>query len=128
MKVKVRHGQGPLQHIIEIGSHTLLTDAPKALGGEETGPEPHDILAASLAACMALTCSMYARRKGMDLQDIHVSMEHGHHGGSYTLTRHLHFFGNLTSEERTRLTQIADKCPVHKTLSGQIVIIPGKVE
>lgn len=123
MEVKVRRGEGKLQHVIEIGSHTLLTDEPDHLGGEDTGPAPHDLLAASLAACTALTLRMYADRKSMDLQDVHVSIEHGEADGAYMLTRRLHYSGNLSEEERARLTQIANKCPVHKTLSGPIRIV-----
>jgi putative redox protein len=123
MEIKVYRGEGKLQHVIEIGPHTILTDAPRMYGGEETGPEPHDLLAAALGACTALTVAMYARRKGMDLQDIDVRLEHGQRDGVYVLTRHIHYVGNLSDEEQDRLTEIANKCPVHKTLSGQIQII-----
>lgn len=123
MEIRVHRGEGKLQHVIEIGPHTVLTDAPRLHGGEETGPEPHDLLAAALGACTALTVTMYARRKGMDLQDIDVRLEHGQQGDVYVLQRRIHYVGNLSDEERSRLTEIANKCPVHKTLSGQIRII-----
>lgn len=122
MEVKVHRGEGKLQHVIEIGPHRLLTDAPKIYGGEETGPEPHALLAASLGACTALTVTMYAHRKNMDLQDIDVRIEHQQEEGSYVLRRHIRYIGNLTDEDKQRLTDIANKCPVHKTLSGQIRI------
>jgi putative redox protein len=122
MEVKVHRGEGKLQQIIEIGPHKILTDASKMYGGEETGPEPHDILAASLGACTAITLAMYAKRKGMDLQDVQVRIEHSHQGDTYVLTRHLHYIGNLSDEEKARLTEIATKCPVHKTLVGEIRI------
>ena len=123
MEVKVHRGEGKLQHVIEIGPHKLLTDVPEAIGGEDTGPEPHDLLAAALGACTALTVTMYAKRKGMDLQDIDVRIEHGQQDGAYLLTRHIQYVGNLNAEEKQRLTDIANKCPVHKTLSGQIRIV-----
>ncbi|HJV50439.1 MAG TPA: OsmC family protein [Noviherbaspirillum sp.] len=123
MEIRVHRGEGKLQHVIEIGPHTVLTDAPRMYGGEETGPEPHDLLAAALGACTALTVTMYARRKGMDLQDIHVRLEHGQQDDAYVLKRHIHYVGNLSAEEQNRLTEIANKCPVHKTLSGPIQII-----
>jgi putative redox protein len=123
MEIHVHRGEGKLQHVIEIGPHTLLTDAPRLYGGEETGPEPHDLLAAALGACTALTVTMYARRKGMDLQEIDVRLEHGQRDGVYVLTRRIHYVGDLSGEEQERLTEIANKCPVHKTLSGQIQII-----
>jgi putative redox protein len=123
MEVKVHRGEGKLQHVIEIGPHRILTDAPRTFGGEETGPEPHDLLAAALAACTALTVTMYARRKNMDLQDIDVRIEHGQQDGAYVLNRRIHYIGNLDAEQRERLTDIANKCPVHKTLTGQIRIV-----
>jgi putative redox protein len=123
MEVIVRHGAGKLQQIIDIGPHRILSDAPKAYGGEESGPGPHDLLAAALGACTALTVTMYAQRKGMDLQDIEVRIEHGQHDGIYMLTRHIRYIGGLRAEERERLTDIANKCPVHKTLTGTIEII-----
>jgi putative redox protein len=123
MEVKVHRGEGMLQQIIEIGPHRLLADAPQQAGGEETGPEPHDILAAALAACTALTVTMYARRKQMDLQDVQVTTHHGAQDGVYVFTNRIHYVGTLTGEEQQRLTQIAEKCPVHRTLSGTIRIV-----
>jgi putative redox protein len=70
MEIKVHRGEGKLQHVIELASHTLLTDAPRMYGREETGPEPYDLLAAALRTCTALTVTMYAHRKNMDPQDI----------------------------------------------------------
>jgi putative redox protein len=123
MEVKAHRGEGPLQYVIDIGPHKLVTDVPKIYGGEESGPEPHDILAASLAACTALTVTLYAKRKGMDLQDVQVNIQHGQQDGAYVLNRHLHYVGNLSAEDKQRLTEIANKCPVHKTLSGTINIL-----
>lgn len=123
MEIKVHRGEGPLQHVIEIGPHRILTDAPRTYGGEETGPEPHDLLAASLAACTAITVSMYAKRRNMDLQDIDVRVEHGHQGDAYQFTRRIRYIGKLSEEEQQRLTDIANKCPVHKTLEGQMRIV-----
>lgn len=123
MEVRVHRGEGKLQHVIEIGPHRLLTDAPVAYGGDASGPEPHDLLAASLGACTAITVAMYARRKNMDLQDIDVRVTHSQQDGVYVLERHITYVGNLSAEDRERLTDIANKCPVHKTLSGQIRIV-----
>lgn len=94
MEVKIHRGEGALQHVIEIGPHTLLTDAPRSAGGEETGPEPHDLLAAALAACTALTVTMYAKRKGYDLQDVDVRIAHGQKEGAYVLTRRVSSWSN----------------------------------
>jgi len=122
MEVTTRRGTGPLQQIIEIGPHQLLTDAPVESGGEGSGPAPHDLLAAALAACTTLTVNLYARRKGWQLDEVLVSVTHGQEGAAYAFHRTIRFIGNLQEEERARLLDIANKCPVHKTLSGQIGI------
>jgi len=123
MDVKVYKGQGKLQHVIDIGSHRLLTDESAQYGGEDTGPNPHDLLAASLGACTALTLTLYARRKNWSLEDVQVRIEHGQEGDAYLFTRHLHYVGDLDAEQRARLTDIAGKCPIHKLLSGEIRIV-----
>lgn len=122
MQVTAQRGTGPLQYAIQIGRHQLLSDAPEALGGENSGPEPHDLLAAALAACTAFTVTMYAKRKGMALDDVKVRIEHGQKEGAYELQRHIEFVGALDADDRARLLDIANKCPVHKTLSGTIRI------
>lgn len=122
MQVTATRGSGKLQHQISIGKHRLLTDAPEAFGGEDSGPEPHDILAAALAACTALTVTMYANRKGMALSDIRIDITHGQEDGAYAFKRRIEYIGDLSHEERQRLTEIANKCPVHKTLTGAIRI------
>ena len=127
MQVTAARGTGKLQHVIQIGKHQLLTDVPEALGGEDSGPEPHDILAAALAACTALTVKLYAARKGMALDDIRVRIDHGQQDGAYEFQRHIEYLGALGEEDRRRLTEIANKCPVHKTLSGTIRILTEAV-
>jgi putative redox protein len=127
MEIRVHRGQGKLQHVIDIGPHRLLTDVPEELGGEDTGPEPHDLLAAALGACTALTVTMYARRKGWLLDDIDVRIEHGKVEQAYVLTRRIAYIGQLSAEQRDMLTAVANKCPVHKTLAGEIRIVTEDV-
>ncbi len=122
MEVSAQKGQGKLQQVITVGRHQLLSDAPEAFGGEDTGPEPHDLLAAALAACTTLTVTMYARRKGMQLDDVRVRISHGPRDGGYAFQRQIEYVGALGAEDRQRLTEIANKCPVHKTLTGSIEI------
>jgi putative redox protein len=122
MDITTHRGQGPLQQVIEIGPHRLLTDVTPEFGGEGSGPEPHDLLAAALAACTTLTVSLYARRKGWQLDEVQVTIRHGQEGAAYALHRSIRYLGPLSGEEKQRLTDIANKCPVHKTLSGQIQI------
>jgi len=122
MEVTTHRGQGPFQQVIEIGPHRLVTDVAPELGGEGSGPEPHDLLAASLAACTTLTVNLYAKRKGYALDEVQVTIRHGQEGEAYALHRSIRYVGALTEEEKQRLTDIANKCPVHKTLSGPIQI------
>jgi putative redox protein len=122
MEVKASRGEGKLNFLIEAGGHCIVADEPPAIGGEDTGPTPHDLLAASLAACTGLTVTLYARRKGFDLQDVEVRVDHEQQEGAYVLKRHIRYVGNLDEAQRTRLTEIANKCPIHKVLSGTIRI------
>jgi putative redox protein len=122
MEVTTHRGTGPLQQVIEIGPHRILTDVKPEFGGEDSGPEPHDILAAALAACTTLTVSLYAKRKGYALDEVKVSIKHGQEGAAYGLHRTIEYIGALDDETKARLTDIANKCPVHKTLSGTIQI------
>jgi putative redox protein len=122
MEVRTHRGQGPMQQVIEIGPHRLLTDVAPEFGGEASGPEPHDLLAAALAACTTLTVNLYAKRKGWQLDEVQVTVRHGQEGAAYVLHRSIRYVGSLSEEEKQRLTDVANKCPVHKTLSGQIQI------
>jgi putative redox protein len=122
MEVTTHRGQGPMQQVIEIGPHRLLTDVSPEFGGEGSGPEPHDLLAAALAACTTLTVNLYAKRKGWPLDEVQVTVRHGQEGAAYALHRSIRYVGALSAEDKQRLTDVANKCPVHKTLSGQIQI------
>src|SRR3954447_9683979 len=115
MEVRTHRGQGPMQQVIEIGPHRLLTDVSPEFGGEGSGPAPHDLLAAALAACTTLTVNLYAKRKGWPLDEVQVSVRHGQEGEAYALHRSIRYVGQLGAEEKQRLTDIANKCPVHKT-------------
>lgn len=124
MQVTTHRGEGKLQQVIEIGPHRLLTDAPVEAGGEASGPAPHDLLAAALAACTSLTVNLYARRKGWPLDEVQVAVTHGQEeeDGAYRFRRRIRYFGALGADEKARLTEVANGCPVHKTLSGRIAI------
>jgi putative redox protein len=122
MEVTTHRGTGPLQQVITIGQHMLLTDASVEAGGEASGPLPHDLLAAALAACTTLTLNLYARRKGWQLDEVRVAVTHGQEGEAYALHRRIELVGPLGADEKERLMAIANQCPVHKTLSGRIAI------
>jgi putative redox protein len=113
---------GKFRQTIHIGPHTLVADHPVAEGGEDTGPEPHEFVLAGLAACTSMTVKLYSDRKGWPLEAVEVSVSGDHVDGAFVLTRKVTLKGALSEEQRTRLMEIANKCPVHKSLSGPIRI------
>jgi putative redox protein len=101
---------------------TVIADEPEDLGGTDTGPAPGEFLLMSLAACTAITIRMYADRKQIPLEKARVEVSMEKNDFKTTLKRELYFMGNLTEEHRTRLLEIAEKCPIHKTLNSPIQI------
>ena len=109
---------------ITSGPHSLVADEPVKFGGTNTGPSPYGLVSAGLGACTSMTIRMYARRKGWPLDTVTVDVDHGkcHVTDSQNgdkidcFTRTIHLTGDLDADQRTRLLEIADKCPVHKTL------------
>lgn len=113
---------GRLAQVVTAGLHSLKTDVPLAAGGDDEGPDPHDLLDAALGACTALTVTMVAQRRGIPLDDLKVTIRHTEADGVYRLTRTLEFVGTLSDEQKTYLTGIASKCPIHKALGGRFEI------
>ena len=115
-------------------AHHWRADEPTAVGGNNTGPDPYEHLLAALGSCSAMTVRMYADRKKWPLDDVVITLRHGREHltdceGCETspkqldiLERDVQFIGDLSDEQRKRLLEIADKCPVHKTLTGQMEI------
>ena len=120
--VIVRWGSGKLGQDIEIGTHKLRADERAEKGGDDNGPEPHELLLAALGSCTAMTLKVYADRKGWPLRDVGVRLTGSSADGTYVILRQLTLTGELDAEQRQRLIEIAQKCPVHKTLTGAIVI------
>jgi putative redox protein len=119
--VDVRTKQGKFQQTVAIGPHAFVADEPTESGGDDAGPAPHEILLSALGACTSMTLKMYAERKGMKLDRVHVHLEMQKLEGERTvLKRTVRLEGTLSADERTRLLEIAAKCPVHKTLAGKI--------
>ena len=114
--------QGVLQQVIEVHGHHFFADVAEALGGEGAGPDPHELLDAALGACTALTVTMVARRKQIPLEDLRVTISHVEADGLYRLQRRLTFVGPLSAEQREYLTGIANKCPIHRALSGRFEV------
>ncbi|HEV7771615.1 MAG TPA: OsmC family protein [Solirubrobacterales bacterium] len=118
-------------HDVEMeGGHTLVVDEPVEAGGTDTGPRPTQLLAASLAACTAITVEMYADRKGWDIGPIEVNVDVEHEGHvPSTFAVALKLPAELSDEQRNLLLRIAGKCPVHKVLVGEAsVTVSERVE
>ncbi len=114
-------GQGDFQVEVEAGGARFLADEPAEVGGLGSGPTPYDLLSAGLGACTAMTLRLYARRKGIKLSRATVRVGHKRRTGSMPedlFIRQIELDGNLTDQERNRLMEIADRCPVHRTLQG----------
>jgi putative redox protein len=111
------------RHIVKVRQHRLTSDEPVACGGEDSGPSPQELLAASLASCTAVTMEMYAARKGWDLRDVEVECEYvpAERGCPTKFTLTLRLPSSLTDEQVQRLKVIATKCPVHRTLDGEVM-------
>jgi putative redox protein len=107
-------------HRIEVGDHQLTADEPPDQGGEDKGPNPQELLAASLAACTAITIEMYAERKGWEVGDVRVGCEYeqAERGSPTNFTITLSLPSDLSDEQLERIQAIAAKCPVHRTLEG----------
>ncbi|HEY9681805.1 MAG TPA: OsmC family protein [Oculatellaceae cyanobacterium] len=127
-QVLVKTKQDGYKQAVKAGEHSWVVDIPKDKGGEETGPDPHELLLSSLGACTAITLQMYAKKKGWELTNVSVNLvdeetEGENGGGKMTkITRDIQVEGNLTPEQVETLKGIADKCPIHKLLSGPKLI------
>ena len=102
--------------------HQLVADEPVDVGGTNLGPAPGQLLQMSLASCTAITLRMYANRKSWSLDKVVVEVDTEKREGKTLMKRQVTLFGNLTDEQRQRLLQIANACPVHKMLTAPIEI------
>jgi len=125
LRNEVRYGAG----------QTFISDEPIGAGGEDAGPDPYTLLLAALGSCISMTVNMYARRKQWPLESVTVRLRlHRIHakdcqeclrnteGYVHRIERSVSFTGQLSDEQRARLHEISHKCPVHKTLTSEIVI------
>ena len=119
---------------IEIGSHHLTADEPVSFGGSDTGSSPYDLILAALGACTSMTIGLYARKRKWPLENITVSLRHSKihaadceecetkEGRIDRIELDIYLDGALTDEQRAKLMEIAEKCPVHQTLTSEINI------
>jgi putative redox protein len=133
MSVIVESGEG-LRQTITVGNHTIVADEPTDLGGTDAGPNPYDLLLSSLGSCTAMTLLLYARRKKWPVEHVRVELDHSRVHvkdcvDSEDKDVKLDYFrkrvtvtGDLSEEQRVKLEEIAQKCPVHRTLTGIIRI------
>ncbi len=134
MDITVTSGSGVSQDIA-IGRHHLVSDEPIAAGGADLGPSPYDLLAAALGSCTAMTLRIYARTKGWPLQRVIVVVRHEKihaedcancdtkEGRLDRLEREISLEGPLDEAQKKRLLEIADRCPVHRTLMREVSMV-----
>jgi putative redox protein len=123
MKASARRRTDKFTHDLRVREHHMTADEPESLGGEDLGPNPQELLAASLASCTAITMELYAERKGWDLRGLEVDCEYtpAERGAMTRFKLVMRMPDHLTSEQVERLQVIAAKCPVHRTLEGEVV-------
>ena len=121
-KVETQFGSGAYDQSVTVGAHQLMSDLDSSKGGADTGPSPHEYLAAALASCTSMTLKMYAGRKSWGLENAIVTVDISRADEVERFTRTISLVGNLDAEQTARLLDIADKCPVHKALIGTIAI------
>jgi putative redox protein len=111
-----------LRHDVRMRSHTITADEPPDHGGEDAGPSPQELLAASLASCSAITMEMYARRKGWDVTGLRVDCEYtpAERGHPTQFKLVMRMPAHLSEEQVDKLTAISARCPVHRTLEGEV--------
>ncbi len=131
---------GKFQQTVTVGRHRLIADEPVAAGGEDSGPGPYDFLLAGLGACTSMTMRLYADRKSLPLDRVTVTLKHSkiyakdcdecetREGMLDQIDRVIAMEGALDAEQRERLMEIADKCPVHRTLTSEIRIVTRRAD
>jgi putative redox protein len=133
--VVVEGGSGAFLQNVRMGRHALIADEPVAAGGADAGPTPYDLLLAALGTCTSMTLAVYARRKGWPLESVRIRLRHSRvHAADCEncetqnamiarVDRTIELTGSLDTAQRARLLEIADRCPVHRTLTSRFEIV-----
>lgn len=134
MEVSISNKKGSLTTEIGYDHHLLYADEPKDVGGDDKGPSPYEYLLSSLGACTAMTLRLYSDRKKWNLQEVKIHLSHDKDYPSDcencesesskidVIHKQIELIGDLDQDQQKRLLEIADKCPVHRTLTGSIEI------
>jgi putative redox protein len=132
--VVTESGSGPYAQFVTAGRHVMGADEPEQLGGHDTGPSPYEYLLAGLGACTAMTVRMYAARHAWKLDRVSVELRHGKvaqepamAGKTDRFERLIRLEGDLTDEQKAKLLDIAERCPVSQTLSRPSIIVTRSV-
>ena len=121
MRAVARQREG-FTHDVKVREHRFVADEPEASGGDDRGPSPQELLAASLASCTAITMEMYAKRKGWDVDGLEVDVDYtpAERGAVTRFELVMKMPAHLSDEQIRKLQVIAAKCPVHRTLEGEV--------
>ena len=123
MRATARRDDGTFRHTVQVRDHQLTIDEPLDLGGQDTGPDPQELLAVSLASCTAITMEMYAARKGWDIGAVEVDVQFSpaERGCPTRFGLVLRLPAHLSDEQVANLRVIAAKCPIHRALDGEVM-------
>jgi putative redox protein len=108
------------QHVVIDGQHRLITDEPRHLGGDGSGPAPHELFPAALASCISTTLVMYARTKGWELQDVSVAVDYDHRSTPRRFRIAIDVDGDLSDDQLARLERVARSCPLRRAIEAGI--------
>src|SRR5918998_6785864 len=141
LKEVIVYGDGEgIEQEVYVGSHRMWADEPSESGGSDRGPDPYDLLLASLGACTSITLTMYAQREGLPLQGVTTRLRHSSvhaddcaecetkEGKIDWIELDIELDGPLSDEQRSQLLEIAEKCPVHQTLTSETILKVGAGE
>lgn len=125
MKATARRDGGTFRHTVSVRDHQMTVDEPLDAGGHDSGPDPQELLAVSLASCTAITMEMYAARKGWDIGGVEVDVEYSpaERGCPTKFELVMRLPDDLPEEQVERLRVIAAKCPVHRALDGEVMFL-----